>query len=307
MRERDFMPSMERGKPATYTGDKKAKMAAKTNKKWVRLATVFAYVLSVSLAAIILAIYYSLIWKPTSASTTSGKPGGLEEVTVATNISSTENNSSQTDLLSSVNKTMSNMRAEPQTKLFPWEDSSSKSPAIIPDDILPQSIHSSATGRYTSTPSYTATEAARLLIKAKESKASKSADVSQNNQKMRAESGSALHLAADRETREALRPIATSEIHQQHLDGTGTGPQFDRHVADATPKNQQPSSETPAVGTASSQGLQRVKTTDQAGKVLTDTNRELDKTEGSSSLSEDLVTKDTEDATVRSSSTSKLI
>uniref|UniRef100_A0A3P8UEH3 InaF motif containing 2 n=1 Tax=Cynoglossus semilaevis TaxID=244447 RepID=A0A3P8UEH3_CYNSE len=68
MRERDFMPNMERGKPATYTGDKKAKMAAKTNKKWVRLATVFAYVLSVSLAAIILAIYYSLIWKPTSTS-----------------------------------------------------------------------------------------------------------------------------------------------------------------------------------------------------------------------------------------------
>lgn len=62
------MPNMERGKPATYTGDKKAKMAAKTNKKWVRLATVFAYVLSVSLAAVILAIYYSLIWKPTSAS-----------------------------------------------------------------------------------------------------------------------------------------------------------------------------------------------------------------------------------------------
>ncbi|KAA0711665.1 putative transmembrane protein INAFM2 [Triplophysa tibetana] len=61
------MPNMERGKPATYTGDKKAKMAAKTNKKWVRLATVFAYVLSVSLAAIILAIYYSLLWKPAGA------------------------------------------------------------------------------------------------------------------------------------------------------------------------------------------------------------------------------------------------
>lgn len=63
------MPNMERGKPATYTGDKKAKMAAKTNKKWVRLATVFAYVLSVSLAAIILAIYYSLIWTPDKSST----------------------------------------------------------------------------------------------------------------------------------------------------------------------------------------------------------------------------------------------
>ncbi|KAL7861835.1 hypothetical protein SRHO_G00132760 [Serrasalmus rhombeus] len=78
MRERDFAPGADRGKPATYTGDKKAKMAAKTNKKWVRLATVFAYVLSVSLAAIILAVYYSLIWKPTAASTSppsDGKPG----------------------------------------------------------------------------------------------------------------------------------------------------------------------------------------------------------------------------------------
>ncbi|XP_056337296.1 uncharacterized protein zgc:153157 [Danio aesculapii] len=81
MKERDFMPNMERGKPATYTGDKKAKMAAKTNKKWVRLATVFAYVLSVSLAAIILAIYYSLIWKPTSASV-SGRSDVLMTTTV---------------------------------------------------------------------------------------------------------------------------------------------------------------------------------------------------------------------------------
>lgn len=93
MRERDFMPNMERGKPATYTGDKKAKMAAKTNKKWVRLATVFAYVLSVSLAAIILAIYYSLIWKPTSGS--SGKPVAPDEVTTSpnttTNLSASSN------------------------------------------------------------------------------------------------------------------------------------------------------------------------------------------------------------------------
>lgn len=98
MRERDFMPNMERGKPATYTGDKKAKMAAKTNKKWVRLATVFAYVLSVSLAAIILAVYYSLIWKPTSASSSSGKPGASEEVSPTANIStniSTSNNVSE--------------------------------------------------------------------------------------------------------------------------------------------------------------------------------------------------------------------
>ncbi|XP_056401909.1 uncharacterized protein LOC130295303 [Hyla sarda] len=68
MKDKDFIAHVERGKPATYTGDKKAKMAAKTNKKWVRLATVFAYVLSVSLAAIILAVYYSLIWKPVRTS-----------------------------------------------------------------------------------------------------------------------------------------------------------------------------------------------------------------------------------------------
>ena len=46
-------------------------MAAKgnTNKKWWRLATVVAYVLSVSLAAIVLAIYYSLMWNPNTRST----------------------------------------------------------------------------------------------------------------------------------------------------------------------------------------------------------------------------------------------
>ncbi|XP_023931209.1 putative transmembrane protein INAFM2 [Lingula anatina] len=52
------------GKAPTYTGDKnKTKMATK-NKKWVRLATVLAYILAVSLAAIVLAIYYSVLWKP---------------------------------------------------------------------------------------------------------------------------------------------------------------------------------------------------------------------------------------------------
>ncbi|XP_017693494.1 putative transmembrane protein INAFM2 [Chiroxiphia lanceolata] len=65
----------ERGKPATYTGDKKARMAAKTNKKWVRLATVLAYVLSVSLAAIVLAVYYSLIWQPVRGTGGSSGPG----------------------------------------------------------------------------------------------------------------------------------------------------------------------------------------------------------------------------------------
>uniref|UniRef100_UPI00398F5A0B uncharacterized protein n=1 Tax=Pristiophorus japonicus TaxID=55135 RepID=UPI00398F5A0B len=75
MRDKDFMPGGDKGKPATFTGDKKAKMAAKTNKKWMRLATVLAYVLSVSLAAIILAVYYSLIWKPVR-STANSSPDG---------------------------------------------------------------------------------------------------------------------------------------------------------------------------------------------------------------------------------------
>ncbi|XP_008326616.1 uncharacterized protein LOC103391899 [Cynoglossus semilaevis] len=111
MRERDFMPNMERGKPATYTGDKKAKMAAKTNKKWVRLATVFAYVLSVSLAAIILAIYYSLIWKPTSASSSSsssssaGRPGLNEGVTPTANISDISSSSNSSSNVSEWNST----------------------------------------------------------------------------------------------------------------------------------------------------------------------------------------------------------
>ena len=60
-----FRANAAGAKGPTYTGDKnKTKMAAKTNKKWVRLATVLAYVLSVSLAAIVLAIYYSLMWNP---------------------------------------------------------------------------------------------------------------------------------------------------------------------------------------------------------------------------------------------------
>uniref|UniRef100_A0A4W3KDL8 InaF motif containing 2 n=1 Tax=Callorhinchus milii TaxID=7868 RepID=A0A4W3KDL8_CALMI len=76
MRDKDFIPGADKGKPATFTGDKKAKMAAKTNKKWVRLATVLAYVLSVSLAAVILAVYYSLIWKPVRSSAESGAGAG---------------------------------------------------------------------------------------------------------------------------------------------------------------------------------------------------------------------------------------
>ncbi|KAG7281231.1 hypothetical protein CRUP_019756 [Coryphaenoides rupestris] len=136
MRERDFMPNMERGKPATYTGDKKAKMAAKTNKKWVRLATVFAYVLSVSLAAIILAIYYSLIWKPTgstssSSSSSSSSSGGISSGTtitsltanISTNVSTgrnaTDGNSTQTELL--YRKDTPQQRPVSQSHAFQWD------------------------------------------------------------------------------------------------------------------------------------------------------------------------------------------
>lgn len=88
MKDKDFIANVERGKPATYTGDKKAKMAAKTNKKWVRLATVFAYVLSVSLAAIILAIYYSLIWKPVRSNSDVGHNTEEPETSASSNVTS---------------------------------------------------------------------------------------------------------------------------------------------------------------------------------------------------------------------------
>ncbi|XP_016408913.1 putative transmembrane protein INAFM2 [Sinocyclocheilus rhinocerous] len=111
------MPNMERGKPATYTGDKKAKMAAKTNKKWVRLATVFAYVLSVSLAAIILAIYYSLLWSPkdsTSTSTTASGNGTESNSTLATptHINATGTNASLEQTAASLSKSAHSQPAD---------------------------------------------------------------------------------------------------------------------------------------------------------------------------------------------------
>lgn len=48
-----------------YSGDKKGKTSALNNKQWVRLATVLAYFLCVSLGAIILAVIYGFIWTPT--------------------------------------------------------------------------------------------------------------------------------------------------------------------------------------------------------------------------------------------------
>lgn len=160
------MPNMERGKPATYTGDKKAKMAAKTNKKWVRLATVFAYVLSVSLAAIILAIYYSLIWKPTSASSSTGKSG--EEVTptanISTNISTSNNitewNSTQTRLLS-LNQTRQG--TTPHSQAFQWDDRA-ETVAVSPRGAGAETAHSQQEeGLYASSHGHTSAERSGTL------------------------------------------------------------------------------------------------------------------------------------------------
>ncbi|KAI4898012.1 hypothetical protein NFI96_002254 [Prochilodus magdalenae] len=146
MKERDFMPNMERGKPATYTGDKKAKMAAKTNKKWVRLATVFAYVLSVSLAAIILAIYYSLIWKPTSASPSSRRP----DITASVSTTSMSFIDS-VDVLSDIsNRTNSSAAEPPVASTEPGGastvvDSSGKGSSDLPDSSAPRTTHTDPT------------------------------------------------------------------------------------------------------------------------------------------------------------------
>lgn len=64
-----FVHQNSMGKQPTYTADKKAKIAARANKKWVRLATVLAYVISVSMAAIVLAIYYTFMWNPKTDNT----------------------------------------------------------------------------------------------------------------------------------------------------------------------------------------------------------------------------------------------
>ena len=74
----------------TYTGDSnnRSKMASKSNKKLIRLATVLAYVLAVSLAAIVLAIYYIFVWDPNSGQYTqpqgstsaSGPEAGMSSV-----------------------------------------------------------------------------------------------------------------------------------------------------------------------------------------------------------------------------------
>lgn len=153
------MPNIERGKPATYTGDKKAKMAAKTNKKWVRLATVFAYVLSVSLAAIILAIYYSLIWKPTTASSTGSKPESTTTANISTNVSSTTNgpDTYSTHLDLALNNTGPN-GLNATLRAFQSE-TRSRSGAILTEDIRSKDAHFQPRGLYTSPRGHTPSQA----------------------------------------------------------------------------------------------------------------------------------------------------
>lgn len=48
--------------------------SSKANKKWMRLATVFAYVISVSLVAVVLAVYYTFFWKYDNTGPTTPPP-----------------------------------------------------------------------------------------------------------------------------------------------------------------------------------------------------------------------------------------
>jgi cytoskeletal protein RodZ len=77
-------------KGTSFSADKSKNKMAKSNKKWVRLATVLAYVLAVSLAAIVLAIYYSFIWNPElkTASTTMSSLRQPEQSNLANNTTS---------------------------------------------------------------------------------------------------------------------------------------------------------------------------------------------------------------------------
>ncbi|KAJ8290389.1 hypothetical protein GJAV_G00012230 [Gymnothorax javanicus] len=251
MRDRDFVPNVERGKPATYTGDKKAKMAAKTNQKWVRLATVFAYVLSVSLAAIILAIYYSLIWKPTSSSAT--KPG--DEI-VAGNFSAntsitnaTDANSTQRNLYQVNNdvsrESVANLRAETQIKTLLW-NGGIKNPAFISDDILSDNANAETMGRHSAAHSDKDPELPHPLTLDKGGKPSQQADGKTNNQSPTANPQTTESILNNRQNKEASRQVTAGGVHQSH-----------EGAADSTPWDLKPHSKAQAATTTRPQRLQR--------------------------------------------------
>ncbi|KAI7799827.1 uncharacterized protein zgc:153157 [Triplophysa rosa] len=256
MRERDFMPNMERGKPATYTGDKKAKMAAKTNKKWVRLATVFAYVLSVSLAAVILAIYYSLIWKPTS-----GSSSGLYDVLMPIN----PNNITASDV-SSVSKTNRsspvNLRSTQMPTVSPVEK-------FIWDRGLSTTQNSEYTGPVDSELSEEKTEHFNT------------AHVSESSITVAGASSEPFTAIGHQDTRNMHDGSGVDPAENQPLDFIRT---HEPHIWDSASTNknlfQQPTTDqvswTPDVSSLTERGLELI--------------------EGSSPSQEDLVTKDTDNA-----------
>ncbi|EFP08930.1 hypothetical protein CRE_18031 [Caenorhabditis remanei] len=53
-----------RSKQPIYSSDKRVKFTQKSGVKWVRIITVLGYILSVSLPAISLSVYYIYIWDP---------------------------------------------------------------------------------------------------------------------------------------------------------------------------------------------------------------------------------------------------
>ncbi|CAB1342612.1 unnamed protein product [Coregonus sp. 'balchen'] len=317
MRDRDFMPNIERGKPATYTGEKKAKMAAKTNKKWVRLATVFAYVLSVSLAAIILAIYYSLIWKPTSASSSFARPNAVTVVAANTtaNIttSSVPNNTmhtgTQTDA-STRDDTRSKaspvtIRTETSgTEAFQWGDSSSKSPTVPADDNTAKTaIVGPTNGQVVSAQSYAITN----------NKLSTPTEVRHASPSVTGEDSANLPTHATRDQEEKWWTFSLVSpavgVQQEPVEGSGLDSIQESQATDSSRMSGVTLAEASAATNADQQTLRTDSTSDQAqgtwGPVtFTDAQRDSDLiTEGSSNLPEqrreELVQMDNGDASAR--------
>ncbi|GAV00167.1 hypothetical protein RvY_11054 [Ramazzottius varieornatus] len=52
------------GKAPTYTLQKAARMAARVNHRWVRIASVLAYLVAISSAGVVLALYYIFFYNP---------------------------------------------------------------------------------------------------------------------------------------------------------------------------------------------------------------------------------------------------
>ncbi|XP_031437497.1 uncharacterized protein zgc:153157 [Clupea harengus] len=292
MKDRDFMPNMERGKPATYTGDKKAKMAAKTNKKWVRLATVFAYVLSVSIAAIILAIYYSLIWKPTSGSTPLS--GGADvPVTIAATteivttgmniISIPQENQSITDSPSQGYLwTTLHGRAGAPSEVLPQRETGYAGPTVVSEDAALEKHSDSGTDvRYSATnrtPSTTKSVGTEIVERTSESAAS--------------ELNSKTHVTDNTQYKNVslqnVDSVPTAGIKEAIIDGSGMNYPEERALSEFIVSNT-PEQEDSTSPTTGSQGPVVSASSQNAVRYT-----ELEFTEGSAFISSDLHT--TEDA-----------